>query len=69
MRRSFQAPRQLKHPMELDDTSYSLDIANEIIFDCVQEVMAINLIEEYLGELTNDERDARKVPRIEYSNE
>ena len=42
----------MKQPIELDDTSYSLDVTNVIISDCVQKVTAINPLEECLGELT-----------------
>ena len=44
--------------MKLDDTFYSLDVINMIVSDCVQDVMAINLLEEYLGKLTHDESES-----------
>ena len=65
---TFNLPDAMKHPMEHDDTSYSLDVIDVIISDYVQEVMAINFLEEYLGELTNDEGESRQASPVEHSN-
>ena len=54
----------MKHPIELDDTSYSLDVTNVVISDCVQKVTAINPLEEYLGGLTNNEGEFGQVPPL-----
>ena len=58
----------MKHHIELDVTSYSLDVTNVIISDCVQKVTAINAIEEYLGKLANSEGELGQVPPVKHSN-
>ena len=52
----FKLPEAMKHPIKHDDTSYSDDDTNLIICDCVQEVLALNLLEKY-----QDAIDVKKV--------
>ena len=54
--------------MELGDNSYSLNIIDEIIFYYVQEAVAINPLEEYLGGLTNDEGEVGQVSSSDHLN-
>ena len=58
----------MKHPMELDDTSYSIDVTDMIISDYAHEVIGVNPFNEYLGELTYYEGESRQVPKVEHSN-
>lgn len=46
--------------MKHDGTSYAIDIIDEIISTCVKEVLTINPLKEYLGELTNDNEEIGK---------
>ena len=55
----FKLPEAMKHPMEHDNTSYSIDDINLIICDCEQEMLALNPLEEYLNEL-DDSKVERK---------
>ena len=64
----FKLPDALEDPMGLGDPFYFLDITDEIISYCVQGVMAINPLEEYFGELTNDEVVLGQVRPGEHSN-
>ena len=57
----FKLPEAMKHPMEHNDTSYSIDDIDLIICDCVQEVLALNPLEEYLDEL-DDNKVERELP-------
>ena len=47
----FKLAEAKKHPMEPEDTLYSVNNTDLTICDCVQEVLALNLLEEYLDEL------------------
>lgn len=45
----------LKHTLDHDDKFYFVDETDIIIFDCVQEILSLNLLDEYLKELDNEE--------------
>lgn len=50
----FTLSKAMKHTLDHDDTLYFIDKTELIISDCVQEVLAMNPLNDYLGELDDD---------------
>ena len=51
----FKLPEAMKHTLDHDDSLYFTDETDMIISDCVQEVLALNPLDEYLEELDHKE--------------
>ncbi|XP_039141208.1 uncharacterized protein LOC120278482 [Dioscorea cayenensis subsp. rotundata] len=47
----FTLPDVMKHTLDHDDMLYFTDETDLIISDCVQEVLALNLLDEYLDKI------------------
>lgn len=55
----FILPDEMKHTLDHDDQLYFTDETNMVIYDCVQEVLVINLLIEYLEELYREEGEEK----------
>ena len=67
----FKLLEPMKHPMEHNDTSYSIHDTDMIICDYLQEVLSLNPLEEYfeeenIGKLEREplEKSLRKQPEL-----
>lgn len=50
----FTLSEAMKHTLDHDDTLYFTNETDLIISDCVQEVLAVNLLDDYLEELDSN---------------
>ena len=53
----FKLPEAMRHTSDHVNTSYFVNDA----FDCIQEVLSVDSLEEFLGEPSND---VKKIPKI-----
>lgn len=55
----FTLPDAMKHTLDHANAFYFMDETELVIFDFVEEVLAINLLDEYLKKLANKERQEK----------
>ena len=53
----------MTHSFDHNDTLYFTDETDLLIFDCVHEVLSLNTLEVYMGELDNEEQEKPHDPR------
>ena len=58
----FTLPNAMKHTLDRDDSLYYTDTTDVIISDCVQEVLSLNPLDEYLEELEDEEPEELNLP-------
>ena len=58
----FSLPAAMKHTLDHDDAYYFTDTTDLIISDCVQEVLALNPLDEYLEDIEVEETEERNPP-------
>ncbi|XP_039118061.1 uncharacterized protein LOC120253904 [Dioscorea cayenensis subsp. rotundata] len=61
----FTLPEAMKHTLDHDDTLYFTNTTDLIISDCVQEVLAMNPLDEYLEEF-RDKQIEEETPLHQY---
>ncbi|XP_039131851.1 uncharacterized protein LOC120268585 [Dioscorea cayenensis subsp. rotundata] len=58
----FTLPTAMKHTLDYDDPLYFTDETDMVITDCVQEVLAINPLDEFLEGIDSEECKKKKSP-------
>ena len=65
----FKLPEAMRHSMDHEDIYHSMDNTNMIVYNCMQEVLAVDPFEEYLGKLSNEKEANKQDSPREHSEE